>query len=104
MLTRQIYCSSTDVCAEHSFYPRKPEILIVTCPPRTHYGSQILERFSYRVRLEDEISIGAMDKEQYVLTGAILVTGETWITKIGHVVACVRGPDGNNNSVVVNHL
>lgn len=89
-----LYCGSSDKGFKGGFYARKPEVLIIECPFRDSSGSQTFEQYSYRVRLENEISICPKDKERYVLTGVVMVTGNSWKTNPGHVVATVRAPDG----------
>src|ERR1700678_4093775 len=92
--------------APNIHYPRKPEILIVICPPKTHSGSQ-----TFRTIFLTSAS-GGQDFNWRNGQGTVRpdwsypVTGETWTTKIGHVVACICALDGNinlvNNDIVTN--
>ena len=89
------FCASTDACTKESSFLRMPEILIIQCPPRLFSSHATWEEFAYRVSLEEEISLRPGDKERYVLVGATLVTGNSWNSSVGHIVAAVRASTGN---------
>lgn len=89
------FCNSADSYVKDAHYLRKPELLIITCPFRAIDGAMTWEQFSYRVSLEEEICLPFSDRERYVLVGATLVTGDSWGSSAGHVMAAVRAPNGN---------